>query len=273
MASHQKEGEKLREVLGVIPAAGWATRLMPLPFSKELYPIGLYKDKESGRSRLKVVCDDLLEKFHLAGIKKAYVILREGKWDIPAYFKNGGRVGLHLAYLLVDTSAGVPFTLDYAYPFMKNSMVAFGFPDIAFQPHDAFVNLLDRQSKTKSDIVLGLFRASNPEKVDMVEVDSDGRVRAIVIKQNEPDLTHAWIIAVWTPTFTKYLHDYVVKDKELVHKMPKSPHENQMREIFIGDVIQTGINEGLIVDSVIFKSGTFLDIGTSYDLVKSFPPS
>ncbi len=46
-----------REIIGLIPAAGQATRLAPLPCSKELYPIGL----ERGGARPKVVCEYLLD--------------------------------------------------------------------------------------------------------------------------------------------------------------------------------------------------------------------
>lgn len=273
MASHQKEGEKFREILGVMPAAGWATRLMPLPFSKELFPIGLHKDKESGKSRLKVVCEDLLEKFHLAGIKKAYVILREGKWDIPTFLSDGSIVDIDIAYLMVGVSYGVPFTLDQAYPFIQGTNVAFGFPDITFQPHDAFEQLLDRLSKTKANIVLGLFPANHPEMVDMVEVGPEGRIKRIFVKQDTTNLTHAWLIAIWTQVFTDFLHEFVTRGKDMIRKLQLDLKDHRNREVFMGDVIQAGIEEGLFVDSVIFNKGTFLDIGTLGGLENVLPMS
>lgn len=39
---------------------------------------------------------------HAAGITEAYIVLREGKWDIPAYLCDGAMVGMHLAYLMVQ---------------------------------------------------------------------------------------------------------------------------------------------------------------------------
>jgi glucose-1-phosphate thymidylyltransferase len=64
--------------------------------------------------------------------------------------------------------------------------LAFGFPDIIFQPEDAFVQLLARQASTKAGIVLGLFPTDQPQKVDMVDLDDDGRIRLIEIKPAHP---------------------------------------------------------------------------------------
>ena len=60
-----------REVIGLIPAAGQATRLSPLPCSKELFPIGFGASKTGHNLVPKVVCQHLLEKMRLAGITKA----------------------------------------------------------------------------------------------------------------------------------------------------------------------------------------------------------
>jgi glucose-1-phosphate thymidylyltransferase len=69
------------DIVGLIPAAGQGTRIGLLPCSKEVYPIG-YDQCREGRPN--AVSHYLLEKMQSAGIKKVYIILREGKWDIPA---------------------------------------------------------------------------------------------------------------------------------------------------------------------------------------------
>lgn len=86
--------EQLPEVVGLIPAGGQATRLSPLPLSKELYPIGFQSISKDGGMRPKVVCQYLLERMKFAGITKAFIILRSGKWDIPAYLGDGFRLGI-----------------------------------------------------------------------------------------------------------------------------------------------------------------------------------
>src|SRR5688572_17155863 len=135
------------EVIGLIPAAGRAVRLAPLPCSKELYPIGFQAAQEG--SRPKVVGHFLLEKMRAAGITKAYMVLRQGKWDIPAYFNDGRMVGMDIAYRVVPDSPSVPHTLDGAYSFTKNTLVAFGFPDILFRTRDAYARMLSRQLETR----------------------------------------------------------------------------------------------------------------------------
>ena len=77
------------EVIGLIPAGGQASRISPLPCSKELYPIGFRHVDGDHSLRPKVTCHYLLERMRSAGITKAYIVLREGKWDIPAYLRDG----------------------------------------------------------------------------------------------------------------------------------------------------------------------------------------
>jgi glucose-1-phosphate thymidylyltransferase len=89
------------EVIGLIPAAGLASRLSPLPCSKELFPIGFKASSRGHNLNPKVVCHYLLEKMRLAGITNAYIVIREGKWDIPAYFGDGSILDMHLAYRLI----------------------------------------------------------------------------------------------------------------------------------------------------------------------------
>ncbi|MGH8772647.1 MAG: hypothetical protein ACREV2_15955, partial [Burkholderiales bacterium] len=69
------------EVVGLIPAAGRALRLKPLPCSKELYPIGFHEAEPGVPFRPKVVCHYLLEKMRAAGITQVCIILLRGKWD------------------------------------------------------------------------------------------------------------------------------------------------------------------------------------------------
>lgn len=250
-----------REIIGLLPAGGQGTRISPLPCSKELYPIGFRSVDKQGSLRPKVVCHYLLEKYKQAEATKVFVILREGKWDIPAYLGDGTLLGLHLAYLMVHIPFGTPYTLDQAFPFVKNATILLGFPDILFQPEDAFKQLLARQTETKADVVLGLFPTNQPEKVDMVDVDDTGRIHHIVIKPPQTDLTYSWIIAVWTPVFTQFMHKYLTTD--LGVRTPKKP------ELFVGDIFQAAIDAGLQVNSVLFPESTFLDIGSPENLIKA----
>jgi glucose-1-phosphate thymidylyltransferase len=100
-----QEIETSNEVIGLIPACGQGSRLGPLPCSKEIYLIGFNQVKEG---RPKVICSYLLEKMCLTGIKKANIVLRVSKWDIPAYLRDGKGLGIDIAYLALDAPCGVP---------------------------------------------------------------------------------------------------------------------------------------------------------------------
>jgi glucose-1-phosphate thymidylyltransferase len=258
------------EVIGLIPAAGRATRVAPLPCSKELYPIGFRAIDHGQDSRPKVVCHYLLERLRLANVNAAYIILRHGKWDIPSYFGDGKIVDIHLGYLMMDLPFGVPYTLDQAYFFVRDKLVAFGFPDIIFYPDDAFVHLFKRQSETNADVVLGLFPTDQPHKMDMVEVGSDGKVRKIRIKPADTDLDFTWIIAVWTPDFTRFMHEYILNEKITIDlESNAAALSNKAKELFLGDVIQAAIQDDMNVSSVTFANGKCLDIGSSEDMIKA----
>ncbi len=251
-----------RQIIGLLPAGGQAKRISPLPLSKELYPVGFQDFGEQHNWRPKVVSHYLLEKMQLAGINQAYFILRPGKWDIPEYFKDGAMLSMNLGYLIMDLPYGVPFTLDQAYPFVRDAVIALGFADILFQPQDAFVKVLARQQATKADVVLGLFPTNQPEKAGMVEFDDTGRVQLIIEKPPQSDLHYMWGIAVWTPAFTQFLHEYLIPLKA-------NPNLSQLPEIPIGDIIQAAIAQGFRVQSETFVEGTYLDIGTPNDLVQA----
>lgn len=258
-----------RKLIGLLPAGGKATRIAPLPCSKELYPVGFRSIDGEGSVRPKVACHYLLERMRLADVTKAYVILREGKWDIPAYLADGKMMDIHLAYLMMDLPFGVPYTLDQAYPFVQDAMVVFGFPDIIFQPDDAFVRLLEKQAQSNADIVMGLFPAHQPHKMDMVDLDANGRIRGIQIKPAQTHLRYTWIIAVWTSDFTHFMHEYVSANLKTNDRSKIGNNIEEQQELFVGDIIQAAMNNDIHIDTVLFSNGSYLDIGTPEDMVKA----
>jgi glucose-1-phosphate thymidylyltransferase len=260
------------EVVAVIPAAGMATRLSPLPCSKELIPIGFGTIGQKYQFRPKVVSHYLLEMFKLADIEKAFIVVHPGKLDIPAYFGSGQMVDMKLAYLLVDLPIAVPYTLDQAYPFVQNKLVALGFPDIILRPEDSFVRLISRKMKTKADVVLGLYPTDQPHKMDVVDFDGNGNIRQIRPKPAEfknNEVYYAWLSAIWTPAFTQYLHEFVSEHKK---RHPAGNVETSIksrRELFVGDIFQAAIADEFRIETVLFTEGQGLDIGTPGDLAKA----
>jgi glucose-1-phosphate thymidylyltransferase len=252
-------------IIGLIPAAGQASRVSPLPVSKELYPVGFSPMAGRQGLRPKVAAHYLLEQMRLADVRKAFIILRSGKWDIPAYFGDGHLQEMHLAYLIMRHPYGVPYTLDQAYPFIQSATIVFGFPDILFFPKNAYVHMLAHLTAHNADLTLGVFNAQRPEKMDMVELDEIDRVRRIEIKPQATHLTHTWIAAVWKPAFTQFLHDFVSRDAK-TRTQSDASGEVATRELYLGETIQSAIDHKMKVSIVRFDSGGYLDIGTPEDI-------
>ncbi|MEA5466211.1 nucleotidyltransferase family protein [Leptothoe sp. PORK10 BA2] len=259
------------KIIGLLPAAGLGSRISPLPMSKELFPIG-FQDLADQGLRPKVACQYLLEAMGEAGIQETFLILRPGKWDIPAYLGDGSQFNMRLAYVTVHVPFGVPFSLNQAYPFVKDAIVAMGFPDILFRPRDAYGQLLHRLQTGSADVVLGLFPTDQPEKVGLVDFDHHGVVSGIYEKSQLTHLTYMWAIAVWRPSFTEFLHRFVeakqtalIGDQSpvLMREMPT------YQETPIGDVIGGAIANNLRVEAIPFETGQYLDIGTPENLINA----
>ncbi len=259
--------EKSSDVIGLIPAAGWGRRLGNLPCSKEVFPLGIDPGDDRGL-RPKVACQYLLERFQAAHIRRAFMVIRPGKWDIPDFFQDGQDFGMHLAYLMMGHPYGSPFSIDQAWPFIENNRIALGYPDILLHPRDAYSPLLERQERTGADVVLGLFPTDNPRKTDMVETDADGRVTAIEIKPDRATPGTCWVMAVWTPEFSRYLHEHLARLVKAARKMD-AMDQLESREFYVGNVLQAWLAEGHPVEAETFPQGRWLDIGTPEDLARA----
>ena len=242
---------------GLIPAAGRATRLQNLPCSKEIYPLHI-RDKD-GQDFNFPVCKCLIDSYRIAGVNKIYMIIRDGKEDIRHHLGNGSQYDVEIRYLFTQKSYGPPYTLDEAYPLIQNQYVVLGFPDILFKPRYAFKQLIEKQQQTNADVVLGLFPAPNPKKMDMVAIDQMGKIQSIHIKPQNTSLLWTWILAVWNPGFSAFMHQSL---KDMLSDFESGKHT----ECHVGTVFQLALKSGVTFDFVNFNEGELIDIGTPDDL-------
>lgn len=256
-------GLKDLEVIGLIPSAGRATRLAPIPVSKAIYPIG-FRTTADGTFRPKVVSHYLLENMRQASIRKAFFLLRPGKWDIPEYYGSGDWLDMNLGYLVVNRLDGVQHSLNQAYPFVREAIVALGYPDILLQPGDSYTYLLKRLYEGRADIVIGAVPFPVPQKGGMITFDpqNHNRVSLILNQPEQSDERYSWCSAVWKPSFSQFLHDY------LAH-LDRTDPEAATQESPVGDMMQIAIHHGLCVEAELFDEGSFLDVGTPSDLAKA----
>ena len=256
-------------VVGLIPAAGYSMRLGPIPCSKEIYPIGYHRIQGTRKIRPKAVCEYLIESMQSAGIQQIYVVLRKGKWDIPCYLGDGSQFNVDLAYCVIEASSGPAFSLNHAYPFVKDATVAFGFPDIIFKTHDVFQQLLDRRRRTRADVVLGLFPTEETAQDDRIIIDRAGKVRAIALAKSGPNFPHTWSMAVWGPTFTDFMHEYVASMRRRADGSVRRKPGAVAAEHTVGHVMAAAFDRGLRMDGVVFANGSWIDIGTPSGMMKA----
>lgn len=103
----------------------------------------------------------------------------------------------------------------------------------------------------------------------MVDVEDDGWVRSLVIKPSRTTLRYAWILALWTPVFTQYQHEFLKKHLKAIDGSSGA----QQEELAVGQVIQAAIQDGMRVQAVLFPGHSYLDIGTPDNLVKAVEQS
>ncbi len=246
----------MRHLLGIVPAAGNARRLAPLPCSKEIFPLGFMEAEEEGQQvrRPKPVGVYLLEQLQKAGAGQAFIIVSKEKTDILRCFGSGAALKIVLAYLVQEVQSGMPGALDQAWPWSRGATVLFGMPDTIFRPEDAFNTLLAAHDRQRNDVTLGLFPTDKPERFGMVDFAADGRMLYTIDKPSQTDLRYMWGIGCWEPAFTEYLHEFVAKSTTTT------------REIVLGSVFQSALEAGLRVGVHPFVEGEYIDIGTIGEL-------
>jgi glucose-1-phosphate thymidylyltransferase len=162
-------------VVGVVPAAGRASRLQPLDCSKELLPVG-------GRP----VMDYVIKRMRAVSPAEVRVVTRREKRDVVARAEELGAtvVLARPATLSASVLAG---TDDLA----AEDVVLLGFPDTIWEPVDGFATLI-RSLQEGSEAALGLFDFDEPERCDVVTLDEAGAVTHVTARPRVPPSNLVW---------------------------------------------------------------------------------
>ena len=164
-------------VVGVVPAAGHATRLRLMAGSKEVYPI-------AGRPLM----DFLIERMVHAGCADIRVVTRPEKTDVVAHVDRLG-LTVVLAYPQ-SVSESLLAGLEGTDP---DDVVLFGFPDTIWEPLSGFVRLLD--ALDGFEVALGLFPGSELQRSDVVEFAESRLVTSVEVKPRVPKSDWIWGMA------------------------------------------------------------------------------
>jgi glucose-1-phosphate thymidylyltransferase len=162
-------------VVGIIPAAGHATRLQPIFMSKEILPIG-------GRP----VMDYLIERMRAAPCSELRVVTRPDKEDVTRHAEAQGAVIVHARPKSVSESL-LAAMRDLA----PTDIVLFGFPDTIWEPVDGYRRILEALDRGY-DIALGLFRTDEPERADVVRFTDSWLITAVEVKSETPSSNWVW---------------------------------------------------------------------------------
>ncbi|MBA4536920.1 hypothetical protein H1Z61_07130 [Bacillus aquiflavi] len=245
---------------GIIPAAGLGTRLAPLPFSKEMYPIGYQSYNEELRPC--PVSQYLVKSLKMAETDEVFFIINQSKTDIMSYYLNGQQFNMNFSYLIQTEPKGMVDALVKVSPWLPKEeyVITFGMPDTLFKPDSLFRQLVKKiKQKQNIDLILGVFPTEAWFKLGMTTVQKgkDGELEVIKIIDKpkiKPDTDYAWGIAVWKSKFQHFLTNY---------------HHNysEKAELVLGDVFSAALKEGFKVCAL--KGELFLDIGTLEDLTKA----
>ena len=246
-----------RDIVGLIPAAGVARRLGMPSSSKELIEV---RDRSGER---KPVIHFLLENMREAAVDEVVVVVAPGKDDIAESLGVGREFGLDLSYMSRVQPWGVPFTLDSAYDAVGQRTVAFGFPDIMLAPKDSLRRVVRSLEGSSADVILGLFPVEQPSKWDAVVRDETGEIGDILPKPHRESTGLTWILAVWKPSFTDFIHRFV---KQFDETKPRDP--NSHLDLSLGVVMRKALNAGMTFEGVFIEDGWCHDIGTPDDLAK-----
>jgi glucose-1-phosphate thymidylyltransferase len=174
-------------VIGVIPAAGFATRLQGSPYAL----FGVSKEMLEVRGR--PVMAHLVERMRAAGCDEVRVVTRPEKRDVITYANDAGLAVVtgrpeHVVASVSLALAG-PTELD------DDDVVLLGFPDTVWLPDDGFALLLREMAARDADVVLGLFGSDEAARGDVVGLatnDAVARVTAIDVKPALPASRLIW---------------------------------------------------------------------------------
>ena len=239
------------ETIGLIPAAGKGMRL-GLPYPKELYPI-------IRNNHYKPISQYVLGNMTQAGLQHIVFVINETKHQLIGYFGDGHRFGCEISYVVQEqresasesTSPGLAHALDAAYHLTQGKTVCFGMADTIMQPENIYQVALE-QAAPDDDVILILFPTTRPEKFGMVRKEAANRVKEIVDKPDQTDLTEMWGGIIWRPGFTEYLHHCV-----------------RSAGVFdFAKIMNQAISEGMKFKAVSFSDGVYIDLGTYEEIME-----
>lgn len=174
-------------MLGIVPAAGAATRMQPWPSSKELLPIG-FAPRRDGAARLLPISEYLLDRMRAAGAERICLVVSGAKSDLLTYYAQTD-FAARLVFVLQPRPSGLCDAVFRAAPLVNpEEKVLVGLPDTIWYPRLALA------ATPSTQVHLVTFPASSPEEFDaVIPSDTDpARVARVEVKRPGPASRRVW---------------------------------------------------------------------------------
>ena len=248
----------MNKLVGIIPAAGSATRMFPYNGDKELLPAGIQKIPIDGKveERPKVVSQYIIEAMAEAEVNQIIMVTHPYKHKLMSLHLDGSLNGVNISYIVQNTISMV-HSIDLAYEWVRSSTVVMGMPDTIPLPVDCVRQLIQQHRNSGVDLSLGLFPTDKSYKFGMIKTDKDSNIIYHEDKPARTDASYMWGIAVWEPCFMQILHEHVQK------AIPSD------REMVLGDIFNVMLSRRKKCKAYPITNGKYYDIGTYDDYKKA----
>jgi dTDP-glucose pyrophosphorylase len=240
--------------IAIVPAAGYGRRLGSPAQGKELVRVpGPLPDSTTPGP----VIDWLLRALETAKVGEIIVVSRPDKTELELHLRNTARQTPQINLVHIKSSPSVPHTLLAGLEHAGQAQIAFGFPDMLFRPMGVFDQLFDGLTHDL-DAVLGICPASKSTQCDRVLTGPDNILERIYPKPLTMADRPTWISAVWNPTFSEFVIDWLEAGSQ------ENPVAIEMAELF-----NAAISSGLQIAAIPVPDYRFLDIGTADSLARA----
>lgn len=169
-------------MIGLILAAGKGTRMRPYSnaINKEMSLIG-----ESP------VIEYNVKALANAGIRKAFVVLGEGKWQVLEYLRDGAKFDIALSYIYQDVgekkeNMGTAKAIQAAENWIDDDFIVI-YGDSFFYPNDFLKDEIALHSREKADAIMGIYMMKDYKDYGVVKI-SENRVIDIIEKARGPEV-------------------------------------------------------------------------------------
>lgn len=214
-------------------AAGRGTRMRPYSnaVNKEMCLIGYHP-----------VIEYSVRGLASAGVRKIHIVLGERKSQIMEYLRNGGWLGVKIAYLYQDMSRGegTAKAVETAEGWVSGDFIMV-YGDTFFHPTDFFKDMVKFHESRKPHATMGVYLMDRYREYGLVRIGENDRVVNILEKPTEEQAEISKVDGLYPVNSGPMIFN--PKVFEYIKRTPVSP----AGEYWITDTLRLMIKDGLEV--------------------------